>query len=147
MTRKGSTGERTELDLTALVDHHVTDWQDQFAKKRRQIVVTTGTVQPVIGTPGLVGQILNVLMENSLRHGRGTVALLVSDTNVLIEDEGNGIDESKASTIFDRPTDHQAAHGRGLSLARRLAEADGGRLELVALQPATFRLSLLAARG
>mgnify|MGYP006181805947 CR=1 FL=1 len=90
---------------------------------------------------------LNVLMENSLRHGRGTVALLVSDTNVLIEDEGNGIDESKASTIFDRPTDHQAAHGRGLSLARRLAEADGGRLELVALQPATFRLSLLAARG
>ncbi|MFT4866088.1 MAG: signal transduction histidine kinase, partial [Ilumatobacter sp.] len=48
---------------------------------------------------------------------------------------------------FDRPSDHQAAHGRGLSLARRLAEADGGRLELVALQPATFRLSLLSARG
>jgi signal transduction histidine kinase len=147
VTRKGTTGERTELDLTALVDHYVTDWQDQFTKKRRQIVVTTGVVQPVIGTPGLVGQILNVLMENSLRHGRGTVALLVSDTSVLVEDEGNGIDESKAGTIFDRPTDHQAAHGRGLALARRLAEADGGRLELVELRPATFRLSLLAARS
>ncbi len=77
--------ERTELDLTALVDHYVTDWPDQFTKKRRQIVVTSGVVQPVIGTPGLIGQILNVLMENSLRHGRGTVALLVSDTSVLVE--------------------------------------------------------------
>lgn len=147
VARKGSTGERTELDLTMLVDHHVTDWQDQFAKKRRQIVVTTGIVQPVIGTPGLIGQILNVLMENSLRHGRGTVALLVSDTSVLVEDEGNGIEASTAATIFDRPTDHQAAHGRGLALARRLAEADGGRLELVELEPATFKLSLLSARS
>jgi signal transduction histidine kinase len=147
VARKGSTGERTELDITALVDHHVTDWQDQFAKKRRQIIVTTGVVQPVIGTPGLIGQILNVLIENSLQHGRGTVAILVTDTSVLIEDEGHGIDELKAATIFDRPSDHQAAHGRGLSLARRLAEADGGRIELVALQPATFRLSLLSARG
>jgi len=146
VARRGTTSERTELDLTALVDHHVTDWQNQFAKKRRQIVVSTGIVQPVIGTPGLIGQILNVLIENSLRHGRGTVALLVSETSVLIEDEGNGIDASKAATLFDRPTDHHAAHGRGLSLARRLAEADGGRLELVALQPATFRLSLLSAR-
>jgi signal transduction histidine kinase len=147
VARKGSTGERTELDIAALVDHHAADWQDQFAQKRRQIIVTTGIVQPAIGTPGLVGQILNVLIENSLQHGRGTVAILVSDTSVLIEDEGHGIDESKAATIFDRPSDHQAAHGRGLSLARRLAEADGGRLELVALQPATFRLSLLSARG
>jgi len=147
VARRGTTGERTELDLTALVDHHVTDWQDQFAKKRRQIVVSTGIVHPVIGTPGLIGQILNVLIENSLRHGRGTLALLVSETSVLVEDEGTGIDQSKAATLFDRPIDHHAAHGRGLSLARRLAEADGGRLELVKLQPATFRLSLLSARS
>jgi DNA-binding response OmpR family regulator len=53
----------------------------------------------------------------------------------------------EAAAIFDRPTDHQAAHGRGLSLARRLTEADGGRLELEALQPATFKLSLLTVRS
>ncbi len=147
VARKGSTGERKELDITALVDHHVTDWQGQFARKRRQIVVTTGIVQPVLGTPGLIGQILNVLIENSIQHGRGTVAILVSGTSVSIEDEGYGIDEPNAATIFDRPSDYQAAHGRGLSLARRLAGADGGRLELVALQPTTFRLSLLSASG
>jgi signal transduction histidine kinase len=147
VARKGTTGERTEIDLTVLVDHHVTDWQDRFAKKRRQVVVTTGIVNPAIGTPGLIGQILNVLMENALRHGRGTVAILVQDTSVTVEDEGAGIDAIRAATIFDRPADHQAAHGRGLALARRLAEADGGRLELVQLQPATFTLTLLATRS
>lgn len=144
VARRGSTGERTQLDLTALVDHHVSDWQGQFAAKRRQVVVTTGIVNPVIGTPGLIGQILNVLIENSLRHGRGTVAILIQDTSVTIEDEGHGIDDARAATIFDRVSDHQAAHGRGLALARRLAEADGGRLELIERRPATFKLSLLA---
>ncbi len=146
VARKGSTGERTEIDLASLVEHHVVDWQAMYAKKRRQIVVTVGVVEPVVGTPGLVGQILNVLFENALNHGRGTVAVLVNGTSVLVEDEGSGVDEATAATIFDRPTDHQAAHGRGLALARRLAEADGGRLELTELSPATFTLSLLAAR-
>jgi signal transduction histidine kinase len=143
VARKGSTGERTEVDLAALVRHHISDWDDQFAKKRRQIVVTTGIARPAFATPGLIGQILNVLIENALRHGRGTVAILVHECSVLVEDEGNGISAEQAATIFDRPTDHQAAHGRGLALARRLAEADGGRLELVARSPATFKLSLL----
>ncbi len=146
VARKGSTGERTELDLIALVDHHVSDWQAMFTKKRRQLVVTTGVVESAIGTPGLIGQILNVLIENAFRHGRGTVAILVNGTSVLIEDEGNGVDDETAATIFDRPSDHQAAHGRGLALARRLAEADGGRLELTERRPATFTLSLLPVR-
>ncbi len=146
VARKGTTGERTEVDLVALVDHHVADWQPLFTKKRRQIVVTTGRVEPVVGTPGLVGQILNILIENSLQHGRGTVAVLVNGTSVLIEDEGQGIDEAAAATLFDRQSDHQAAHGRGLPLARRLAEADGGRLELTHRTPATFTLSMLPAR-
>lgn len=147
VARKGSTGERTALDLTVLVNHHVSDWQERFAKKRRQLIVTTGIVSPVVGTPGLIGQILNVLIDNALRHGRGTVAILVQDTAVTLQDEGNGIDEITAASIFDRPSDHRAAHGRGLALARRLAEADGGRLELIENRPATFKLSLLSANA
>lgn len=146
VARKGSTGERTTVDLVDLVGHHVADWQPQFSKGRRQIVVTNGHVEPAVATPGLIGQILNVLIENALRHGRGTVAILVSGTSVLVEDEGPGLSDDAAATIFDRPSDHQAAHGRGLALARRLAEADGGRLELTAQHPATFTLTLLAVR-
>jgi signal transduction histidine kinase len=143
VARRGSTGERTELDLTTLVDHQVADWQQRFAEKRRQIVVTTGRVNGVVATPGLVGQVIGILLDNALRHGRGTVAILVQDDSVTIEDEGPGISEERAATLFDRPTDHRAAHGRGLPLARRLAESDGGRLELTQRDPATFRLTLV----
>jgi len=145
VARTGSTKERQELDLTALVDHQVADWQHRFAEKRRQLVVTTGRVDPVIATPGLVGQVLAVLLDNALHHGRGTVAILVQDDTVTIEDEGPGISAERAATLFDRPEDHRAAHGRGLPLARRLAESDGGRLELVELSPPTFRLTLVPA--
>ena len=146
VARKGSTGERTELDLVDVVDHHVSDWQQRFGAKRRQLVVTTGRVQPVMGTPGLVGQVLDILLDNALRHGRGTVAILVQDVSVTIEDEGQGITAERAATLFDRPGDPQAAHGRGLSLARRLTEADGGRLELVAPRPPTFCLTFVPAK-
>jgi signal transduction histidine kinase len=143
VARTGSTKERTEVHLTTLVDHQVADWQQRFAEKRRQVVVTTGITRPVLATPGLVGQVLNVLLDNALRHGRGTVAILVQDASVVIEDEGHGIAGERAATLFDRPNDHRATHGRGLPLARRLAESDGGRLELLAANPATFRLTLV----
>lgn len=145
VARKGSTGERTDLDLVDVVDHHVADWQQRFAGKRRQIVVTTGRVRPVMGTPGLVGQVLDILLDNALRHGRGTVAILVQDVSVAIEDEGPGVPDDRVATLFDRPEDHQAAHGRGLALARRLTEADGGRLDLVERRPPTFRLTFVPA--
>ena len=145
VARTGSTKERTDLVLTTLVDHQVADWQQRFAETRRQVVVTTGATQHVMATPGLIGQVLNVLLENSLRHGRGTVAILVQDTSVTIEDEGPGIPADRVATLFDRPSDHRAAHGRGLPLARRLAESDGGRLDLIQSRPPAFRLTLVPA--
>jgi signal transduction histidine kinase len=146
VARRGSTGERTELDLVRLVDEHVADWQDRFAGRRRQLLVTTAESEPVTATRGLVGQAVNVLLENSLRHGEGTVSVLVSGTSITVEDEGPGIADDQVATLFDRPTDHRAAHGRGLALARRLAQADGGQLELVQRRPPKFRLTLVAAR-
>ena len=86
-----------------------------------------------------------VLFESSLRHGAGTVAVLVEGTSITIEDEGPGVPDDRVAGLFERPTDHQAAHGRGLALARRLAESDGGRLELLQRRPPQFRLTLVAA--
>ena len=52
VARTGATKERTELDLSTLVDHQVADWQQRFAQRRRQLVVTTGVTQHVMATPG-----------------------------------------------------------------------------------------------
>lgn len=141
VARRGSTGERTVIDLVEIVDDHADDMRARFERQRRQVVVTTGVVSPVSATPGLVGQIVNILLENALRHGGGTVAILVQGASVTVEDEGSGIPDDLVPALFERPSDHQAAHGRGLALARRLAESDGGRLELVQPRPASFRLS------
>jgi signal transduction histidine kinase len=146
VARRGSTGERTDVDLVDLVDNQVADWQQRFAAKHRQIVVTTGRVSQVTATPGLVGQVLAILLDNALRHGRGTVAVLVQDDSVTIEDEGAGISGSDVAELFERNHDHRAAHGRGLALARRLAESDGGRLELVQPHPPVFRLAYVPVR-
>ncbi len=111
VARTGSTKERTELDLTTLVDHQVADWQQRFAEKRRQVVVTTGVTQHVMATPGLVGQVLSVLLENSLRHGRGTVAILVQDSSVTMEDEGPGVAE-RSSRDAVRSTERPSSRSR-----------------------------------
>ncbi len=147
VARTGSTGERSTVDLVELVDHHVDDWRGRFEKRRRQIVVTTAPTVPANATPGLVGQIVDVLVDNALRHGGGTLAILVQGTSITVEDDGPGIPPPKVTTLFERPADHHAAHGRGLALARRLAESDGGRLELLGAKPAAFRLTLVAAAG
>jgi signal transduction histidine kinase len=145
VARRGSTGERSIVDLVDIVDDHLDDWRARFDAQRRQLAVTTGRTIPAKATPGLVGQIFNVLLQNSLHHGSGTVLVLVEGTSITIEDEGHGIADADVPSLFERPTDHQAAHGRGLALARRLAESDGGRLELVRRRPAQFRLSYVSA--
>ena len=145
VARKGSTGERSTVELVEIVDDHLDDWRARFDAQRRQLVVTTGRTVPVSATPGLVGQIFNVLLQNSLHHGSGTVLVLVEGSGITIEDEGRGIADADVPSLFERPTDHQAAHGRGLALARRLAQSDAGRLELVRRRPAQFRLSYVSS--
>ncbi len=143
VARTGSTGERAHVDLVDLVNDHIDDWRPRFEQKRRQIVVTTSHTEKVHATPGLIGQIVNVLVDNSLKHGRGTLAVLVSGSSITVEDDGRGIPDTAVAGLFERPADHRAAHGRGLALARRLAQSDGGTLELTGQQPAQFTLKYL----
>ena len=145
VARRGSTGERSKVNLVEVVDDHIEDWRSRFERQRRQIQVSTGPTVAVNATRGLVGQIFNVLVQNALRHGAGTVAITVEGTSITVEDDGVGVADDRVAGLFERPRDHHEAHGRGLALARRLAESDGGRLELARRRPALFRLSYVAA--
>ncbi len=147
VARTGSTGERTEVDLDRVVTHHVEDWRPSYERGDRQVVVVSAPSTPVRATPGLVGQIVDVLLGNALEHGGGTVTVVIGAGGVVVEDEGAGVAAESIPTLFERPPDHRAAHGRGLALARRLAESDGGRLELSCATPAAFTLRYPPARG
>lgn len=144
--RNRSTQERVEFDLATLVNHHALEWQPRFSAVRRHLsVITAAPAPPVIGTMGLAGQVLDILIDNALRHGDGAVTLMIDGPSVVVIDQGKGMSPEKLRTVFEGPVDPAAKHGRGLALARRLAQVDGASLDVVGNQPLRIRFKLVRA--
>ncbi|MCU1401375.1 MAG: putative two-component histidine kinase [Acidimicrobiales bacterium] len=145
LARGGRGSQRVEVHLHEIALEHRGDWLHRFQIGRRGLLCH-GTGTPVLATPGFVGQIIDILLDNSLRHGRGDVRIDVAERQLRVTDEGL-ISERVADGLFDGSDDPAAPHGRGLALARRLAQADGGRLELVSRSPTTFVLTMPTAHS
>ncbi|MHB1614811.1 MAG: ATP-binding protein [Actinomycetes bacterium] len=135
--------------VDAVVGQQVQEWRPAFAARGRPIVVGGTTGLRVLATPGGVAQVLATLLENSLVHGGGTVTVRTRSTGslVVIEvgDQGPGVPPGLVGRIFERSVSGGHGTGLGLALARDLAAADNGRLELVSTTPAVFALFLSAA--
>ncbi|GAA4398217.1 hypothetical protein GCM10023168_04040 [Fodinibacter luteus] len=121
------------------------EWEPPYAAARRSIHVSGERGLGVRATPVALAQILTTMLENSLTHGGGTVEISArrAGPSVVIEvsDEGEGVPAAIAPHIFERSVSSSGS-GLGLSLARDLAEAAGGRLELVRAKPLLFALFL-----
>ena len=131
--------------LGQLMGEVETRWHGALAAQGRRLLVNLEPDVTTIEVPGsLVTQILNVLIDNALRHGRGAVTLTareMSDALAFdVADEGSIA--MKSAAVFDRGTSGGDGQGIGLALARSLAEASGGRLVLARRSPATFTLFL-----
>lgn len=142
-SRTGRDEHRVSLD--SVLAGLQREWQPAFAHARRSVRVHGERGLVVEATPSAVSQIVSTLLENSLRHGRGTVDVHArrSGPSVVLEmsDQGEGVPATLAPHIFERSVS-SGGSGLGLSLARDLADANGGRLELVSAQPAVFALFL-----
>jgi signal transduction histidine kinase len=142
--RNRTTNEQTVFDLLALVEAHAAEWRPQFEKLKRHVSVIIANAAPdVFGTPGLVGQVIDILIDNSIRHGAGAVTLMIDGPSLLVIDQGPGASHDRVKRLFDGPVDPSARHGRGLPLARRLARVDGATLDVVGNHPLRFRLRLV----
>jgi signal transduction histidine kinase len=118
-------------------------WHGELAADGRNLVVDIAPEIASMHLPGsLVTQILNVLMDNAVGHGRGSVTMTVREIGetlaVDVADEGS-IDMESAS-MFQRGKSGGDGQGIGLALARSMAEASGGRLVLTSKSPATVTL-------
>jgi signal transduction histidine kinase len=94
-----------------------------------------------------VGQVLDVLLDNALRHGAGRVVVSVADdgarARLSVEDDGAGVAADDVEAIFERGSSSVGGGtGIGLHLARVLAVAEGGRLVLARPAPPRFELTL-----
>jgi signal transduction histidine kinase len=108
--------------LTELVAH----WSGTFASAGRPLRLVIDD-PPATSVSGMaVRQILQVLLDNALRHGAGEVTVTARESGgtvaVDVADRGADLVEWPASDATPRPL--------GLAMARSLAESQGGRLLL-----------------
>ena len=138
LARTGRAGVVTKFDLAQLAREHSEDIAPLLGRAGREIVVDAHRPVFVVATVGAFGQVLDILLSNTLRHGRGIVTLRVycdgPHARLEVGDEGPGIASDDVETLFDRRQDSDG-HGIGLALARTLVATEGGTLALVPRVP------------
>ena len=136
---------RSTVQLDDAASRAAQRWHDRAAALGRTITLTTAAPSSSEGSSASVDQILDVLVDNALLHGRGPVSIthrrVTGGASVDVSDDGAGIAAGDTVRIFDRG--HGRRNGIGLALARSIAEAEGGRLLLTRTTPTTFSLILL----
>lgn len=143
------------VDLAALVGRFVATLSPLARDDRLRIVARATDPVPASADAAYVQIIVENLVENALdalreRGAPGAVEVEVTREGdravVRVRDDGPGIDDETAASIFEPlHTTKARGMGLGLSIARALARAMGGDLFLERAHPATFRLELCPA--
>ena len=132
-------------DLAAIADAIIGRWADPVRRTGRRIEGDAARA-PVVAVGGSVAidQVVEVLVDNAVRHGVGTIRVTVrriaGGAAIDVTDAGTGIADGDRDRIFGRREGRET--GIGLALARSIAEAEGGRLLLIRTDPTTFSLIL-----
>jgi len=100
-----------------------------------------------MGDPARLGQAVDNLLDNAVRHGRMPVTLTGRRTGsrvtIAVRDAGAGVDEAIAPRLFERfASGPRGGPGLGLYLVREIARRHGGEATYEA--PGTFVIDLPA---
>jgi signal transduction histidine kinase len=130
-----------------VVSQQMTEWEPAFRRAGRKMVLTGDPGLQAYFTPGGLAQVIATLLDNALMHGAGTVTIRRSQSArsvvIEVEDEGGGVPAELVSRIFERSVSGRPeGTGLGLSLARTMAAADGGRIVLARRKPPVFAVFL-----
>jgi len=142
LSRDRPTGDHA-IDVAETVRAAGERWTPLVAARERTLIVESAEHTGVVrASATAVGQVVDVLVDNAIAHGAGTIRLVCRHTPggtvIEVSDDGPGVRIDDTEQIFKRR--HGTGHGIGLSLARSLAEADGGRLLLTCHRPPKFTM-------
>ncbi|HLZ38938.1 MAG TPA: histidine kinase dimerization/phospho-acceptor domain-containing protein [Mycobacteriales bacterium] len=148
LARAGQAGQAAAIDLSALLTELSPEWAARLGLDDRDLEVHVEHAAPdAFASEAAIRQVLAVLVDNGTTHGSGTVRVSVREAAgvvaIDVSDEGPGV-QGTESLLFARRAERRDGHGIGLGLARRLAEAEQGRLELTQASPPVFTLLLRA---
>lgn len=144
---RDSDADPIALDVADKVETLVGDFEGAFAAQGRSISVhMSGHPVAYSARAGRLREAISVLVDNALQHGAGECRIVVDEVptgdllRISVSDEGAGVPDDLVSDIFRRGFSVGRGNGVGLSLARALVEADGGRLELASRRPPVFTI-------
>jgi heavy metal sensor kinase len=132
--------ERQLVDLPALLDEVLEFFQPLADERGIGLVRGAWDARPVLGEPSWLNQLFANLVSNALQYSkpgcRVEVAASRSEggTRVRVADDGPGIDAATLETLFERFArgngEAGAGFGLGLPIAREIAKAHGGTIEV-----------------
>ncbi len=135
---------REPLDISDWLAGVERRWSLVAGERQRLLHCTaTGDAHPYVSR-AVLDHVTDVLVANAFQHGHGTVSVSVEGASVGLALTVTDLGElgREPAELFTRRDPGASGHGVGLSLARTLAEAEGGRLTVISSSPTTFRLVL-----
>lgn len=128
------------FDLAESARAVVEAMQEQARQKGVAITLDAPDALPLEGDEFRIEQVINNLLTNALRYGEGkpvtvTVTAAGGEARVCVRDQGMGIAPEDQERIFEQfeRTDgaaQVAGLGLGLYIARQIAQAHGGQLQV-----------------
>jgi signal transduction histidine kinase len=145
-----------EIDLARLVEDAV-ETASVAQEDVRVVSSVQGSLPSVRGDRARLRQVLGNLIDNAVKYSpeggevRVTAAASNGSVRISVRDEGPGIPRDQHSRIFEKfgraevPGASKPGTGLGLFIARSIAEAHGGALDVSSATPGTtFTLTLPA---
>jgi len=147
------TVSRQVVDIGKVVTRHVAAMAARGEDPERFDVRVADGIPEMWVDADKLDQVLGNLLENAVRHGSGTVTIVVEPAgdgaSVTVTDEGEGIPDEQRDRVFTRfwRSGRRGGTGLGLYIVRGLVEAHGGQIEVGSAPGggARFRFVLPAA--
>ncbi|HKJ37315.1 MAG TPA: HAMP domain-containing sensor histidine kinase [Anaerolineales bacterium] len=132
--------KREPIDLADLIRDTVAGFESQLKEKGISVELSLVDMEDVNVDPQRVREVLSNLIGNALRYapGRGVVKVglgesgsgLENEALLFVQDNGPGIEPSDLPHVFERfyKSSDSGGMGLGLSIAKYLVEAHGGKI-------------------
>ena len=144
---------RLELQLQRIMVREAVERALSYAVRDQRFEVRISPEMEVMADPGRFEQIVVNLAANAIQHGQPPFVVEGRQENGLLtmefRDGGPGVPEQERETLFEPFRSEQGVEsvGFGLAIVRALAEAHGGGVSYLPVEPrgACFRVTLPAA--